>query len=88
MNSVSIPCLAGMGATGAAAGAVTNLFGGSISNEGLGLFSLSFDPGNINNMEMPLKYLVSSAIKACLTADQQLDWSFDLCRRLGRYLLW
>lgn len=43
LNSVSIPCLAAMHATGSKAAVLTNLFGGSINNEGLGLFSLSFD---------------------------------------------
>lgn len=43
LNSVSIPCLAAMHATGAKAAVLTNLFGGSINNEGLGLFTLSFD---------------------------------------------
>jgi hypothetical protein len=43
LNSVSIPCLASMHATGSTAAVLTNLFGGSVNNEGLGLFSLSFD---------------------------------------------
>ncbi|KAG6015202.1 hypothetical protein E4U54_003992 [Claviceps lovelessii] len=43
LNSVSIPCLASMGATGATAATLTNLFGGATNNEGLGLFSLTFD---------------------------------------------
>lgn len=43
LNSVSIPCLASMHATGNMASILTNLFGGSLNNEGLGLFSLSFD---------------------------------------------
>jgi zona occludens toxin (predicted ATPase) len=43
LNSVSIPCLAAMHATGSKAAVLTNLFGGSINNEGLGLFNLSFD---------------------------------------------
>ena len=43
LNSVSIPCLAAMHATGDKAAVLTNLFGGSINNEGLGLFNLSFD---------------------------------------------
>lgn len=32
-----------MKATGSKAAVLTNLFGGSINNEGIGLFSLSFD---------------------------------------------
>lgn len=43
LNSVSIPCLASMKATGAKAAVLTNVFGGAQTNEGLGLFSLSFD---------------------------------------------
>lgn len=43
LNSVSIPCLAAMHATGAKAATLTNLFGGATNNEGLGLFTLSFD---------------------------------------------
>jgi hypothetical protein len=43
LNSVSIPCLASMKATGNKASVLTNLFGGANNNEGLGLFSLSFD---------------------------------------------
>lgn len=43
LNAVSIPCLAAMKATGTKAAILTNLFGGSLNNEGLGLFSLSFD---------------------------------------------
>jgi hypothetical protein len=43
LNSVSIPCLASMKATGDTAATLTRLFGGATNNEGLGLFSLSFD---------------------------------------------
>jgi hypothetical protein len=43
LNSVSIPCLAAMKTTGSKAAVLTNLFGGSLNNEGLGLFSFSFD---------------------------------------------
>jgi hypothetical protein len=43
LNSVSIPCLAAMHATGAKAATLTNIFGGASNNEGLGWFSLSFD---------------------------------------------
>ncbi|KAK7708921.1 hypothetical protein SLS64_006401 [Diaporthe eres] len=35
LNSVSIPCLAAMKATGSKAAVLTNLFGGSINNEGI-----------------------------------------------------
>lgn len=43
LNSVSIPCLAAMKATGSTAANLTNFFGGSLNNEGLGLFSISLD---------------------------------------------
>lgn len=43
LNSVSIPCLAAMKATGSKAATLTNLFGGATNNEGLGLFTLSLD---------------------------------------------
>ncbi|KAM0460201.1 hypothetical protein ACHAPV_004990 [Trichoderma viride] len=56
LNSVSIPCLAAMRATGSKAAVLTNLFGGSLNNEGLGLFSLSFDWQYITsfNTSLPL----------------------------------
>lgn len=43
LNSVSVPCLASMKATGEKAAVLTNLFGGATNNEGLGMFNLSFD---------------------------------------------
>jgi hypothetical protein len=43
LNSVSIPCLAAMHATGSKAAVLTNLFGGSLSNEGLGILNFTFD---------------------------------------------
>ncbi|KAK2001328.1 OPT oligopeptide transporter [Colletotrichum falcatum] len=64
LNSVSIPCLAAMSATGSKAAVLTNLFGGSINNEGLGLFSLSFDWQYITsfNTSLPLTLQIHSAI--------------------------
>ncbi|KAK2600586.1 hypothetical protein N8I77_010108 [Diaporthe amygdali] len=64
LNSVSIPCLAAMKATGDKAAVLTNLFGGSINNEGLGLFSLSFDWQYITsfNTSLPLKLQVHAAV--------------------------
>lgn len=41
LNSVSIPCLASQKATGEKASILTNVFGGSLSNEGLGILSFS-----------------------------------------------
>ena len=43
LNSISIPCLAAMKTTGDKAAVLTNVFGGSLTNEGLGLFSISLD---------------------------------------------
>lgn len=43
LNSVSVPCLAASKAKGEKAAVLTNLFGGSLNNEGLGWFNLSFD---------------------------------------------
>ncbi|KAJ5116567.1 hypothetical protein N7456_000915 [Penicillium angulare] len=43
LNSVSIPCLASQKAKGETANVLTNIFGGATNNEGLGIFSLSFD---------------------------------------------
>ncbi|UKZ84010.1 hypothetical protein TrVFT333_011826 [Trichoderma virens FT-333] len=56
LNSISIPCLAAMHATGSKAAVLTNLFGGATNNEGLGLFSFSFDWQYITsfNTSLPL----------------------------------
>lgn len=56
-NSVSIPCLAAMNATGSKASTLTNLFGGATNNEGLGLFTFSFDWQYITSFQtaLPLK---------------------------------
>ncbi|KAG6007738.1 hypothetical protein E4U21_005577 [Claviceps maximensis] len=64
LNSVSIPCLASMGATGATAATLTNLFGGATNNEGLGLFSLSLDWQYISSWStsFPLKLQVHQAV--------------------------
>ncbi|POR36260.1 OPT oligopeptide transporter [Tolypocladium paradoxum] len=64
LNSVSIPCLAAMKATGEKAAVLTNLFGGATNNEGLGLFSLSFDWQYITsgNTSLPLKLQAHAAV--------------------------
>jgi hypothetical protein len=64
LNSVSIPCLAAMNATGAKAATLTNIFGGATNNEGLGLFSLSFDWQYITSFQtsLPLKLQVHAAV--------------------------
>ncbi|KAK3387737.1 OPT oligopeptide transporter [Podospora didyma] len=54
LNSVSIPCLAAMHATGDKAAILTNVFGGATNNEGLGLFSLSFDWQYITSFQTSL----------------------------------
>ncbi|RDW65079.1 OPT superfamily oligopeptide transporter-2 [Coleophoma cylindrospora] len=57
LNSVSIPCLASMKATGNTASVLTSIFGGASPNEGLGWFSLSFDWQYITSFQtsLPLK---------------------------------
>ncbi|EMR62553.1 putative opt oligopeptide transporter protein [Eutypa lata UCREL1] len=64
LNSVSIPCLAAMHATGDKAAILTNLFGGATNNEGLGLFALSFDWQYITsfNTSLPLKLQAHAAV--------------------------
>ncbi|KAH7314361.1 OPT oligopeptide transporter [Rhexocercosporidium sp. MPI-PUGE-AT-0058] len=64
LNSVSIPCLAAMKATGSTGDTLRNLFGGAGNNEGLGLFSLSFDWQYITsfNTALPLKLQANAAI--------------------------
>lgn len=64
LNSVSVPCLAAMNATGSKAAVLKNLFGGSINNEGLGMFSLSFDWQYITSMNtsLPLTLQLHSSI--------------------------
>lgn len=52
---------------------LTNLFGGSISNEGLGLFALSFDWNNIGQVSLPLKWQVSLSVRPRLIASSTLD---------------
>ncbi|PYH90969.1 OPT oligopeptide transporter [Aspergillus ellipticus CBS 707.79] len=54
LNSVSIPCLASQKATGSTAAALTNVFGGASNNEGMGLFSLSFDWQYITSFQTSL----------------------------------
>ncbi|SAM83180.1 related to peptide transporter Mtd1 [Ustilago bromivora] len=54
LNSLSIPCLAAMHTRGKLARTLTNIFGGAQSNEGLGLFSLSFDWQYITSLQLSL----------------------------------
>ncbi|CAI7606700.1 unnamed protein product [Penicillium crustosum] len=67
-DSVSIPCLASQKAAGKKGAILTNLFGGATANEGLGLFSLSFD----------WQYITSSS-----TANPLNDDWYLLRKRLG-----
>ncbi|KAF5012261.1 hypothetical protein FDECE_1642 [Fusarium decemcellulare] len=60
LNSVSIPCLAAMKATGAKAETLTNVFGGATNNEGLGLFSLSFDWQYITSFQTSLPLVLQA----------------------------
>ncbi|KAH8646190.1 OPT oligopeptide transporter [Xylariales sp. PMI_506] len=63
LNSVSIPCLAAMHATGQTAATLTNIFGGSYNNEGLGLFNFTFDWQYITSFStsLPLKLQAHAA---------------------------
>ncbi|KAM7196244.1 oligopeptide transporter 8 [Naviculisporaceae sp. PSN 640] len=64
LNSVSIPCLAAMGATGLTAKTLNILFGGSLNNQGLGLFSISLDWQYITSFStsLPLSYQVHQGL--------------------------
>ncbi|KAK3994331.1 OPT oligopeptide transporter [Cladorrhinum sp. PSN332] len=64
LNAVSVPCLASMKATGDKARTLTRIFGGSVNNEGLGLFTLSFDWQYITsfNTSLPLVLQAHSAV--------------------------
>ncbi|KAI9172645.1 opt oligopeptide transporter [Paramyrothecium foliicola] len=64
LNSVSIPCLAAMKATGNKAAVLKNLFGGATNNEGLGLFSISLDWQYITsfNTSLPLTLQAHAAL--------------------------
>jgi hypothetical protein len=57
LSAVSIPCLAAMASTGKTGQTLTNLFGGSMPNEGLGLLSISLSWTSIGSgsISMPLK---------------------------------
>lgn len=63
LNSVSIPCLAAMNATGSKAAVLRNLFGGSLPNQGLGWFSLTFDWQFITSFStsLPLTWQIHNA---------------------------
>ncbi|KAK7917608.1 peptide transporter [Apiospora marii] len=78
LNAISIPCLASMKATGATAATLTNIFGGSVNNEGLGLFSISLDWQYITsfNTSLPLKLQLHMALgyAACFIIMAAIYW--------------
>ncbi|KAL1412167.1 hypothetical protein Q8F55_003176 [Vanrija albida] len=57
LNSVSVPCLASMHATGSRGAILNNVFGGSLNNQGLGILNFSFDWQYLTSTaaSMPLK---------------------------------
>lgn len=54
LNSISIPCLAAQHATGSVAQTITNIFGGALGNEGMGLLNFSFDWQYITSYQLAL----------------------------------
>ncbi|OOQ84620.1 oligopeptide transporter [Penicillium brasilianum] len=78
LNSVSIPCLAAQKATGSTATTLTNIFGGATNNEGMGLFSISFDWQYITSFQtsLPLKFQIHQAagFAVCLIAMAGIYW--------------
>ncbi|KAK4155839.1 OPT oligopeptide transporter protein-domain-containing protein [Chaetomidium leptoderma] len=72
LNAVSIPCLAAMHATGDKAAVLTNIFGGSLNNEGLGILSLSFDWQYITSfntsLPLPLQAHMALGYLVCFAA--------------------
>jgi hypothetical protein len=54
LNGISIPCLASQGASDSVRKTITNVFGGSVANEGLGFLALSFDWQYIGSFYMSL----------------------------------
>ncbi|KAJ5375411.1 Oligopeptide transporter OPT superfamily [Penicillium concentricum] len=64
LNSVSIPCLAAQKATGETGKVLNNVFGGATNNQGLGLFTLSFDWQYITSFQtsLPLKLQIHQAL--------------------------
>lgn len=64
LNSVSVPCMAAMKTTGDKAATLVQIFGGATNNEGLGLFTLSFDWQYITSFQtsLPLKLQAHAAL--------------------------
>ncbi|KAJ5504754.1 Oligopeptide transporter OPT superfamily [Penicillium fimorum] len=64
LNSVSVPCLAAQKATGETANKLNNIFGGATNNQGIGLFTLSFDWQYLTSFQtsLPLKLQIHQAL--------------------------
>ncbi|KAK0610102.1 OPT oligopeptide transporter protein-domain-containing protein [Bombardia bombarda] len=77
LNSVSIPCLAAMNATGNTGAILTNLFGGAQNNEGLGLFTVSFDWQYITSFQ--------TSLPLALQAHQAVGFLVCFAAMLGIY---
>ncbi|KXT14950.1 hypothetical protein AC579_4388 [Pseudocercospora musae] len=69
LNSVSVPCLASKNAKGSKAKTLTTLFGGATNNEGLGLFTLSFD----------WQYITSFQTSLPLTLQLHMALGYSVC---------
>ncbi|KAJ4370267.1 hypothetical protein N0V86_009004 [Didymella sp. IMI 355093] len=65
LNSISIPCLAAMHATGSKAATLTNIFGGATNNEGLGLFTLSLD-WQYSSLPLKLQLHQTAGLVVCM----------------------
>ncbi|KAL1405685.1 hypothetical protein Q8F55_007351 [Vanrija albida] len=71
LNSISIPCLAAMNAKGETGKVLNNIFGGSLNNQGLGLFSVSLDWQYITSystslpLKMQINFLIGLIICYC-----------------------
>jgi hypothetical protein len=77
LNSVSIPCLASMKATGAKAAILTNIFGGALNNEGLGILNFSFDWQYVSSTDLACHAKLICQITSAAT-------SLPLVRQVGR----
>ncbi|KAK5660003.1 hypothetical protein OQA88_13469 [Cercophora sp. LCS_1] len=79
LNSVSIPCLAAMHATGEKAAVLKNLFGGSLPNQGLGWFTFTFDWQYVTSFttSLPLKWQLhyTAGVTVCSFAMLALYYS-------------
>jgi hypothetical protein len=69
LNGVSIFCLASQHTSPRVQDIFTNIFGGADSNEGLGLFSLSFDWQYIGSTSVLHALNLSRPVDLCLITD-------------------